>query len=86
MQQFTFDTGRSHQTKYNGYTARTDTDRKRWDKNIFCSMLFHLKLSTFWLVPSLSEELESPNSSIAVLQISIPTTQLNHRNRQTENQ
>ena len=29
LQQFTFDAGRSHQSKYNGYTARTDADGKR---------------------------------------------------------
>ena len=69
MQQFTFHTGRCHQSKDHGYTARTDTDRKRDRIKYLLFDTLPLEAVHIWLVPSLSEELESPSNSIAVLQM-----------------
>lgn len=86
MQQFAFHTGRCHQSKDHGYTARTDTDRKR--DGIKYLLLDALPLEAVHILagPSLSEELESPNRLNRCLTNKYSTTQLNHRNRQTENQ
>ena len=71
MQQFAFHTGRCHQSKDHGYTARTDTDRKR--DRIKYLLFDALPLEAVYILAGpFSEELESPSNSIAVLQISIP--------------
>lgn len=84
LQQFTFDAGRSHQSKYNGYTARTDADGKRDG----------IKYLLFYILPF--ETIHIPARFFLIRRVRIaeqlhgrftdkyPTAQLNDRDGQTE--
>ena len=86
MQQFAFHTGRCHQSKDHGYTARTDTDRKR--DGIKYLLLDALPLEAVHILagPFFIGRIGITQQLNRCLTNNYSTTKLNHRNPQTENQ
>ena len=86
MQQFAFHTGRCHQSKDHGYTARTDTDRKRDGikyllLDVFPSEAVYILTGFFFIRRTrIAQQLHCRFTN------QHSTSQLNNRNSQTENQ
>ena len=86
MQQFTFHTGRCHQSKDHGYTARTDTDRKRDRIKYLLFDALPLEAVHILAGPFFIGRIGITQQFYRRLTNEYSTTQLNHGNRQTENQ